>query len=60
MGVRSLELQIVISAVRAEVVVHGVVVGVENRPERVGAVRLLSEMVSLATINTIYGWCACN
>ena len=37
---RSLELQIVVSAVRAEVVVHGVVVGVENRPECVGAVRL--------------------
>ena len=40
MGVRSLELQIVVSAVCAEVVVHGVVVGVENRPERVGTVRL--------------------
>ena len=41
MGVRSLELQIVVSAVCAEVVVHGVVVRVERRPEGVGAVRLL-------------------
>ena len=40
MGVRSLELQIVVSAVRAEVVVHRVVVRVEHRSERVGAIRL--------------------
>ena len=40
MGVRSLNLQIVVSAVRAEVIVNRVVVRVERRPEGVGAVRL--------------------
>ena len=39
-GMRSLELQVVVGAVRAEVQVHREFHGVKSRPERVGAVRL--------------------